>query len=262
MMEENINGKKKIIVFSIIAFLAVAVIVFTIITTILALKISNATKSYNEAIRKYNELSQKYDSLCENCYIDNIQGLPDTFNLLNEEKTDFGKCFTIVFSNNSSSKIKKDTQTVNAFSETISNSIKILEQITGPSQEWVMQKLQTIDGINGIQAVTADNNPDGLLNKEGGYKACIYFSHSKLRPEGAEEIVTAGTDVGGAIEIYNDVDSAIARCEYLAQFDGTILYSGSYAIIGTMVVRTSYAFSNEEQFELTDLITKTFTSID
>ena len=76
-----------------------------------------------------------------------------------------------------------------------------------------------------------------------------------------DTIVDKGTDVGGAIEVYKSVKDAEARCEYLSGFDNTLLYSGSYAIIGTMVIRTSYRLDGESQLELTTEITKAFTKL-
>ena len=57
------------------------------------------------------------------------------------------------------------------------------------------------------------------------------------------------------------VEDAEARCEYLSGFDGTVLYSGSYAIVGTMVIRTSYKLTNEQQLALTDKITSAVTML-
>ena len=62
------------------------------------------------------------------------------------------------------------------------------------------------------------------------------------------------------MEVYPTVQDAEARCEYLAGFDGTVLYSGSYAIVGTTVIRTSYKLTNEQQIELTNDITMALTS--
>ena len=69
-----------------------------------------------------------------------------------------------------------------------------------------------------------------------------------------------GTDAGGAIEVYATAEEAQARCEYLSGFDGTILYSGSYAIVGTMVIRTSYKLDNNQQMALTRSITRELTA--
>lgn len=46
------------------------------------------------------------------------------------------------------------------------------------------------------------------------------------------------------------------RVEYLKGFDDTVLYSVSYAIVGTLIIRTSYLLSDKGQYDLTDAITK------
>ena len=61
---------------------------------------------------------------------------------------------------------------------------------------------------------------------------------------------------------YASLEEAEARCEYLAGFGGIILYSGSDAIVGTNVIRTSYILSNERRLEITSEITKKLTQID
>lgn len=90
---------------------------------------------------------------------------------------------------------------------------------------------------------------------------CIYFTVAAARPNEVpgNSTVAKGTDAGGAVEVYSSLADAEARVEYLAGFDGTVLYSGSYAIVGTMVIRTSYKLSNEQQFDLTNAITTALT---
>ena len=75
-------------------------------------------------------------------------------------------------------------------------------------------------------------------------------------------IVSMDTDAGGAVEVYADLADAQARVEYLSGFDGTVLYSGSYAIAGTTVIRTSYKFTDEQQLLLTHTITMALTAVE
>ena len=102
-----------------------------------------------------------------------------------------------------------------------------------------------------------------ILGKEGSYISCVYFTITKINSNEVpgDTIVEKGTDAGGAVEIYATLREAEERCEYLAGFDGTVLYSGSNAIVGTMAIRTSYILTNEEQFELTNSITEAMTAI-
>ena len=140
----------------------------------------------------------------------------------------------------------------------------IAKQITNPTKDWMIERLEKVDSITGMQAVTKTNDPNGLLGKEGGYTSCIYFTVKDINPSfiKGESIIEKGTDVGGAIEIYSTMEYALNRCNYLSQFDGTLLYSGSYTIIGTMVIRTSYRLSNNQQIALINEITNALTILE
>ena len=157
---------------------------------------------------------------------------------------------------NTAKKTQADTETLKEIMEYLSDDTKIMEQITAPSEAWVMERLGRVEDILEIQPVTSDNDPNGLLHQEnGGYTACIYFTSTGIESAG-DSPVSRGTDGGGAVEVYSTVQDAEARCEYLSGFDNTILYTGSYAIVGTMVIRISYAYTDEAQYEMTDRIAK------
>lgn len=222
------------------------------------------TCAYNEAVSTYNQLSKEYKDALKITCVDNVVGVPSSYGELEFVDASFDTYINVLTGANSSIKISKDTSTVLAYCEEIEMMLKVLEQITVSDTSWVMDKLNGLADISGTECVTEDNNPDGLLNKEGGYIGCIYFSLSEIDQTSVpgDSIVTKGTDCGGAIEIYASLEEAEARCEYLAGFDGTILYSGSYAIVGTNVIRTSYILSNERQWEVTSEITKKLTEVD
>ena len=120
-----------------------------------------------------------------------------------------------------------------------------------------------VDSIVQILPVSIGDDPNGLLSLDGGYTSCVYFTTTSVPPgsvQGANP-VEKGTDGGGAIEVFATIEDAKCRCDYLGQYDGTLLYSGSYAILGTMVIRTSYLLSNKEQIDLTNAIMEKFTEI-
>lgn len=216
---------------------------------------------YNDAAEEFNSVVDEYNSAVTQTSVYNIEGIATSLNKINIENSSFPEGIAVLFGRNSISKIKSDTETIRQLTEWIIHSLNVLNQITAPKSEWVIQRLGNVEGITGTQTVTLENNPDGLLGKEGGYKDCIYFTVDTIDPKTIEgnDIVEKGTDAGGAVEIYGSLEEAEARCEYLAGFDGTVLYSGSYAIVGTMVIRTSYLLSNEEQFDFTDKITQALT---
>lgn len=139
-------------------------------------------------------------------------------------------------------------------------SVLVQKQITAPDDEFVLKRLQKIDTVLSMAAVTAENDPNGLLGTEGGYIGCIYFSDSNvdktqlaLKPD-EYDVITMGTVGGGAIEIYATLEAAEDRNNYLSQYDGSSLNPGSHVVLGTMVIRTSSKLTVEQQETLTNQI--------
>ena len=149
------------------------------------------------------------------------------------------------------------------------NSIKSLKQITAPSDEFVKERLQRIKTITRIDGVTEDHDPNGQLNKQGGYIGCIYFEDSQVDrselyiEDGKDNVIDIGTDGGGAVEIFQTVEEANVRDSYLAGFDGAGAFaSGSHYIEGTCVIRISNYLNATQQKELTQEITQALIEID
>lgn len=143
----------------------------------------------------------------------------------------------------------------------LENSIQQLKQVTNPSEDFIVQRLKEVEGISGYQPVTEDNDPNGNLNKQGGYTAAVYFSSPMINQDEVygTDIVDKGTECGGCIEVYANVDDAETRNTYLASFDGaSFLNSGSHTVIGTIVIRTSSQLTATQQNELTKTITDKF----
>ena len=125
---------------------------------------------------------------------------------------------------------------------TLENSIQQMRQITNPSGDFVIQRIQGIDGITGVQAATEDHDPNDNLNKQGGYTAAIFFSLSLINQDEiiGTDIVDKGTQGGGCIEVYANVEDAEKRNTYLSAFDGAgMLNPGSHTVLGTIVIRCS-----------------------
>lgn len=222
----------------------------------------DATKAYNEAAEQFNLLVSEYNEAVGLISVDNIYGMPTALEPLALESESYEDNADVVRSENSKGKIAADTQLILEMCTQVKTLIQIAQQLNAPTGEWVSERLANVDGITGCQQVTEALNPDGLLGKESGYSACVYFTHNAINQSEVpgNNIVAKGTDAGGAVEIYPTLADAQARVEYLAGFDDTILYSGSYAIVGTMVIRTSYKFSDEYQLFLTNAITMALTS--
>lgn len=252
---------KKLVIPSILGIFSLVVCIFVYIQID---GIIGAIKEYNNAAEGYNDLVIEYNETIQTCCVENIDGMPSEMGMLDIEDENLIAALEVIFSTNSKEKIESDTQTIQSLCEVLNTYNQIAQQITVPDEDWVIERLINVSSIKGMQSVTKADNPDGLLGKPGGYVACVYFSINNLDVSEVpgETIVDKGTDGGGAIEVYASLEDAEARCNYLQEFDGTILYSGSYAIVGTMVIRTSYMLSEEAQLQITDEIVKAFTVIE
>lgn len=150
---------------------------------------------------------------------------------------------------------------INAISEkqtAYQNSVLQMKQITNPNEDFVIQRLKGIPNISGYQAVTEDHDPNGNLNKQGGYTSTVYFSTPLIDQSSVygNDIVDKGTECGGAIEVYASEEDAEKRDSYLASFDGAgMLNSGSHKVLGTIVIRTSTKLTATQQNEFTSNIT-------
>ena len=135
-------------------------------------------------------------------------------------------------------------------------SVKQLKQITNPGSSFVEERLREIDTVTEIQSATENHDPNGHLNKQGGYTASVYFSDNQVTEsvEGVD-IVDKGTDVGGNVEVYRSKEDAEKRNTYLSAFDGNgILNPGSHYVYGTIVIRTSRHLTASQQTGLTEKI--------
>lgn len=147
---------------------------------------------------------------------------------------------------------------INAISEkqtAYQNSVLQMKQITNPNEDFIIQRLKGIPNISGYQAVTEDHDPNGNLNKQGGYTSTVYFSTPLIDQSSVygNDIVDKGTECGGAIEVYASEEDAEKRDSYLARFDGAgMLNSGSHKVLGTIVIRTSTKLTATQQNEFTD----------
>lgn len=146
----------------------------------------------------------------------------------------------------------------------LENSIKIMKQVTNPPESFIIDRIKDVDGITGYSGVTEDNDPNGNLNKPGGYTSTVFFAYDKVEdPHGVLDgtIIENGTNGGGSIEVYATEEDAVKREEYLASYDGSILASGSHKVVGTILVRTSNELTASQQKELEAKIVSNLTEL-
>ena len=80
-------------------------------------------------------------------------------------------------------------------------------------------------------------------------------SYTHLDVYKRQDIVDKGTQGGGCIEVYANVEDAEKRNTYLSAFDGAgMLNPGSHTVLGTIVIRTSDKLTATQQDEFTQKI--------
>lgn len=143
-------------------------------------------------------------------------------------------------------------------------SIKQYALVDAPTESYIIECLKKVPNVVDISAVTEDNDPNGHLNKAGGYTAQVYFS-SDLVDQGevlGDTVIEKGTDCGGSIEVYSTVEDANSRNDYLASYDGGIFASGSHIVVGTVLVRTSDKLTASQQKTMEDNIITVLTMLE
>ena len=150
----------------------------------------------------------------------------------------------------------------------LQNSIDQLKQVTNPTEQFVIERITGLPNITGVEAVTENNDPNGNLNKQGGYTATVYFSSDLVNQdevwpsEGYTGIPALGTDAGGAVEVYATVEDAEERDAYLGAFDGGMLSTGSHTVVGTCVVRTSDHLTASQQKDIEAAVIESLTRLE
>lgn len=140
------------------------------------------------------------------------------------------------------------------------------ELVTNPTQEYVMAALHQVNSVTGIEA--DPNVGEGAIDAsmEQECVARVYFTSDLVDQSKFEQdasVLEKGTSAGGSIDIYANQDDAIARDEYLHGFDGKLVFdSGSHAVAGTIVIRTSEKLDADSQGKLTEEIVDILTSGD
>ncbi|MBQ6441503.1 MAG: zinc ribbon domain-containing protein [Lachnospiraceae bacterium] len=154
--------------------------------------------------------------------------------------------------------------TLAAQSKDLEDSYAIQKQITAPAEDWVITRLGQVSDIANIAPVTEEHDPNGNLNKPGGYTSTVYFGTSLLGTENltGDALIEEGTTAGGAIETYATEEDAQSRNSYLGGFDGSILASGSHTVLGTMLIRTSNDLKASQQETLTNAIVEAMTALE
>lgn len=157
-----------------------------------------------------------------------------------------------------------ELKAINAAKSNYADSVKKMELVTQPTDSYVVKALKSCKHVVNVKAATEKNDPNGNLNKAGGYTAAVYFSSDWVDQSSVDgkDVIEKGTDCGGQVEVYATAEDAQKRSDYLATYDGTIFASGSHAVYGTCLIRTSDELTATQQKKLEKLVLDALTRID
>lgn len=269
------KSNKKLKIVLLIAILAIVAAGFSSWYFLIKKPYDNAVSAFNDAAAKVNEKNREIDEA-----INSAKEVLNTGSPVYDETTINDLTVAISEANLAKREIPKlpdETENIVKatkelsdpldYSDVISNidikkkalenSVKQMMQITNPSGDFIIQRLQGIEGISSCQAVTEDHDPNGMLNKQGGYTSATYFSSPWINQDEVygNDVVDKGTECGGGIEVYPTVEDAEKRNLYLSSFDGSgFLNPGSHVVLGTIVIRTSSKLTATQQNDLTQKI--------
>lgn len=209
---------------------------------------------YNTVIGNLNTITNSYNQEVIELSIDNIENLPKELEL-HETLTEEAE--------KNNDEIKSDILELSEQLEVAIENYAVIHKLYELDENEIISILSQLENVENIEAVTNKNDPNKMLGKDGGYISCVYFTLDLVDADNVpgDGVIGKGTDAGGCIELYKTVEEAMNRCEYLKDFDDTLLYSGSYAIVGKSVIRTSYLLTNEQQINITKQIVDKLVSL-
>lgn len=260
MENNNCETGKKRKKFPIFMVIGIALIITAAVVIFLYINSDavRATKKYNKAVSQYNDTMDKYNESISKSSVENLKDCDapaDKLDMVSERREDIKNS---IENGNSVTSIKKDTKTINNWIDNLNNAILVSEQLYKPECEWVKKRLDNIEQVNDSGIVTTQEDIVKYMGQDSGCIGIVYFGLDSIDANtvNGDNIISKGTDAGGSVEIFDSLEAARNRCEYLGQFDNTYLYSGSYALVGTMVIRISYKLDSERQLEITNELCK------
>lgn len=236
-------NKKKLKIHNIIITIVIFFIIFCGVYFYLFYKI---TEKYNMKINEYNQKLVQYKKeikVVDVSNIDSFQNILDT--LKNVDLNFINLCFSIK-DGNRIEKVNRDIVALDSEILKLNNNIDTIKKICNPNVDEIFNKISSVTYVDKAEIVNEEQKESEIFKYDGIFKDCIYFTIKELE-QGVDgnSPVEKGTDAGGCIEIYENLEKARKRYDYLMGFDNTIYYSGQFICVGTMIVRTSYKLSDE-----------------
>ena len=96
----------------------------------------------------------------------------------------------------------KEISSVKKAQKAYADSVQQLLNVTAPGDDFVAERLGSIDTVTGTAAVTKKNDPNRLLGEKGGYIGCVYFRDKRIELENLPEEVPSPETISLVEEIW------------------------------------------------------------
>lgn len=180
--------KKKVIIISIIVVIILALLAIFIVKP--WLEASNEYKTITSKIKKENKKLEdsignldKYINSSKKTYDENIPSEAKKVKKTAQQKMIIieKKPFLISEIKKVNKKmdknpdLSKEINSVNEMAKKYDISIKQMEKFNNPSEDYIKKRIASVETVTNFAAVTEDNDPNGNLNKAGGYTSTVFL---------------------------------------------------------------------------------------
>ncbi len=101
--------------------------------------------------------------------------------------------------------------------------------------------------ITNMDVYTAENDPNSLLGRPNQYTSKVNFIDSRIEEEVSERI---GVQNGGSVEMFNTIEDAETRFNYISEISKTAPMFNEYEYInGKVILRVSRLLTPEQAAE-------------
>jgi len=102
--------------------------------------------------------------------------------------------------------------------------------------------------IGTVTVYTADNDPNHLLGRPGGYTSKASFADTRVKADQARSTEAGAVDLGGSVEVYADTAGATARADYIGKSEKSMPMLGTEYdyVSGSVLLRLSQVLTPDQ----------------
>lgn len=141
-----------------------------------------------------------------------------------------------------------------------------------PATDRIAAALVKIPGVSGVCVANEDNDPNGVLGKQGQYYAKVVFVYDKAPKvstvydeniqdsRAPRDTCEMGVEAGGSVEVFRNAEDAKKRIERFDSLRGTLMSNNTLdEQIGKVVIRATGEIKASQQVELLNAMKEVLT---